>query len=250
MEHRRIRAYELINRPLNKIGLELTVARKAQGMFHKRIRLLSKIGFTPRTVFDTGAFVGQWTANTATVFPDAKFVLIEPDPLSMQSARQLLTGYTPTPAFVEAAVGAIAGTANLNIWNPEAGQGSSLLGNVAGAPRQTVEVTVTTLDAIAADIGRFPELVKLDLQGFELEALKGAGRVLAEARVVIIEFGCLPAYIDRVSPRELLDYMYDSGFVLYDVFDLIYRPYDGALTGGDFIFVKKDDDLRSYAGYA
>ena len=250
MQQRKLRAYELINRPLNKLGLELTVARKAQGMFHKRIRLLSKIGFKPLTVFDTGAFVGQWTANTATVFPDAKFVLIEPDPISMQSARELLTGHTPTPAFVEAAVGATSGTAHLNIWSPDAGQGSSLLGHVAGAPQQTVEVPVTTLDAIAADIDRYPELVKLDLQGFELEALKGAGRVIAGARVFIIEFGCLPAYIDRVSPRELLDYMYDSGFVLYDVIDLIYRPYDGALTGGDFIFVKKDDELRRYAGYA
>lgn len=226
------------------------MARKVQGMFHKRIRWLSDVGLKPATVFDTGAFMGQWTAHTAAVFPDANFVLIEPDPKSMRSARELLAGRTPTPTFVEAAVGASAGTANLNIWSPEAGQGSSLLGHVAGVPQQTVEVPVTTLDAIAADIGRYPELVKLDLQGFELEALKGAARVLAEGRIFMIEFGCLPAYIDRVSPRELLDYMYDSGYVLYDVIDLLYRPYDGALTGGDFIFVKKDDDLRSYPGYA
>lgn len=226
------------------------MARKAQGMFHKRIRWLRTVGFNPLTVFDAGAFVGQWTANTASVFTDAKYVLIEPNPGSMESARKQLADHAPTPVFVEAAVGATAGTAYLNIWSREAGQGSSLLGHVAGAPQEAIKVTVTTLDAIAEQLGRYPELVKLDLQGFELEALKGSARVLATARIFMIEFGCLPAYINRVSPRELLDHMYDSGYVLYDVVDLLYRPYDGALTGGDFFFVKKDDDLRSYSGYA
>ena len=248
MQQRSIRAYELLNRPLNKIGLELTFARKVQSMLHKRIRWLSTVGFQPRTVFDAGAFIGQWTANTAAEFPNASFVLIEPNPQSMLAARNRLAEHTPAPVFVEAAVGAVAGTAHLNIW--EAGQGSSLLGHVAGAPQDAVEVTVTTLDAIAEQLGRYPEMVKLDLQGFELEALRGAERVLATARMFLIEFGCLSAYIDRVSPRELLDHMYDSGYVLYDVVDLLYRPYDGALTGGDFFFVKKDDELRSYSGYA
>lgn len=245
-----MRAYEMLNRPLNKIGVELTVARKTQGMFHKRVRWLSTVGFKPLTVFDAGAFEGHWTATTAAVFPDARFVLIEPNPQSMQSARKRLARHSPTPFYVEAAVGATAGSARLNIWSREAEQGSSLLGHVAGAPQEAVEVRVTTLDAIAAEVGHYPELVKLDLQGFELEALKGARRVVAEARIFIIEFGCLPAYIDRVSPRDLLDHMYESGYVLYDVFDLLYRPYDGALTGGDFVFVKKDDDLRSYLGYS
>lgn len=208
------------------------------------------VGFTPTTVFDAGAFIGDWTANAVSIFPDANFVLIEPNQRSMRSARRRLAHHNPKPMFVEAAVGATAGATRLNIWSREAGQGSSLLRHVAGPPQESIEVPMTTLDAIAAEIGRYPELVKLDLQGFELEALKGANRVLAEGRILVIEFGCLPAYIDRVSPRELLDHMYDSGYVLYDVFDLLYRPYDGALTGGDFVFIKRDDSLRSYPGYS
>jgi len=36
---------------------------------------------------------------------------------------------------------------------------------------------------------------------------------------------------------------------LYDIIDLIYRPYDNALTGGDFFFVKNDSNLKSHKGY-
>jgi hypothetical protein len=38
-------------------------------------------------------------------------------------------------------------------------------------------------------------------------------------------------------------------YCLYDIIDLISRPYDGALTGGDFIFVKNNSQLKKYKGY-
>ena len=41
-----------------------------------------------------------------------------------------------------------------------------------------------------------------------------------------------------------------SDYCLYDIIDLIYRPYDNALTGGDFIFVKNSSQLKEYKGYA
>lgn len=66
----------------------------------------------------------------------------------------------------------------------------------------------------------------------------------------IIEFGVLEAYINRATPRQLLDIMIDNNYCLYDVVDLIYRPYDDALTGGDFFFVKNSSVLSRYKGYS
>jgi hypothetical protein len=43
--------------------------------------------------------------------------------------------------------------------------------------------------------------------------------------------------------------MYDSGYSLYDIVDLRYRPYDGALSDGDFIFTKNNSVIRAYKGY-
>jgi hypothetical protein len=43
--------------------------------------------------------------------------------------------------------------------------------------------------------------------------------------------------------------MYANDYCLYDIIDLIYRPYDNALTGGDFFFVKNNSPLKSHKGY-
>lgn len=65
----------------------------------------------------------------------------------------------------------------------------------------------------------------------------------------MIEFGCWGAYIDRATPHDFLEIMYDNDYCLYDIVEYIYRPYDGALTGGDFIFVKNSSIVRSYKGW-
>jgi len=72
---------------------------------------------------------------------------------------------------------------------------------------------------------------------------------LQSTEFAIVEFGVLEAYVGRTSPRELLDFMYDHDFALYDVVDCMNRPYDGALCSGDFFFVKNSNPLRSYRGY-
>ncbi len=72
---------------------------------------------------------------------------------------------------------------------------------------------------------------------------------MASTEAFIIEFGCLPAYEDRTTPNDLFKIMYANNYCLYDIIDLIYRPYDNALTGGDFFFVKNDSDLKSHKGY-
>ena len=43
--------------------------------------------------------------------------------------------------------------------------------------------------------------------------------------------------------------MYDHDYCLYDIIDLHDRPYDGALTGGDFFFVKNSSPLRRYKAW-
>jgi hypothetical protein len=72
---------------------------------------------------------------------------------------------------------------------------------------------------------------------------------LKYAELAIIELGCLDAYINRTTPRELIDIMYDNDFCLYDIASCNDRLYDGALTGGDLFFVKNSSNLRKYKGW-
>jgi len=148
------------------------------------------------------------------------------------------------------AVAEKSGQINFNIWgDPLNATSASLQDHVRGVAENIVTVEVSTLDSIAAEYNVAPELVKLDLQGAEIRALDGAVSLLKSVEMFLVEFGCLNAYVDRATPRQLLEIFYDNDYCLYDIVECHYRPYDGALTGGDFIFVKNYSQLRSYKGW-
>jgi FkbM family methyltransferase len=86
--------------------------------------------------------------------------------------------------------------------------GSSLKDHVH-EPQNKMEVRSETLDNICQRHRLTPDFVKLDLQGGEIEALKGAHQILQNTEVIISEFGCLQAYIDRTTPFDLMKVMYD-----------------------------------------
>lgn len=219
--------------------------------FDGRIANMIDIGFSPKCIFDCGASVGQWSYKVSNLFPGAQIVAIEPNNLVIEKARQQLKSVRPQVIIEQCAIGASQGKAFLNIWDNEHTKmsGSSLKDHVQGEPRNRMEVQIDTLDSICQRHRLTPDLVKLDLQGGELDALKGATQILQNTEVIISEFGCLQAYIDRTTPFDLMRVMYDHDYCLYDIIDLIYRPYDNALTGGDFIFVKNSSNLKRYKGY-
>ena len=151
---------------------------------------------------------------------------------------------------VDVALGDAPGSAQLHIWrDADSDRGASLLENVSGEAKLSIDVEVRTLDSVCDDLGLVPDLLKLDLQGGELAALRGATQALEHTELMMIEFGCLEAYVGRTTPRDLIDIMFDHDYCLYDLVDVHYRPYDGALTGGDFIFVKNSSALRAYKGW-
>jgi FkbM family methyltransferase len=243
------RVGRLIQRAFNSIGLEVTASRRMRSC-KTRLRQARDLGFSPQTIVDGGAFTGKWSRTAADLFPGTQLILFEPNPFLQGTISKNLASIEPAPIIIESALGAAAGTASFNLW--QAGTtdtGASLLDHVAGAPKQQVEVSVVSMDEILAQHSLAPDLLKLDLQGGELQALLGAGEALQQAEMAIIEFGCLEAYLGRTTPRELFDLMYDHDYCLYDIIDLNDRPYDGALTGGDFFFVKNTSPLRRYKAW-
>lgn len=146
--------------------------------------------------FDVGAHVGNrvsaWTRLGARV------VAVEPQPLLMDWLRRRY-GDRPDVTLVQAAVGATEGQAVIHIssTNPTVSTLSADWIDTVSADEsfagvrwdQTETVGMTTLDALIGQYGE-PAYCKIDIEGYELEALRGLSRPL---RLLSFEF--LPASI-------------------------------------------------------
>jgi hypothetical protein len=120
--------------------------------------------------------------------------------------------------------------------------------DVNGEPRR---VTADTIDHLCEDknvVG--PYLVKVDVQGGELGVLSGAKEILRETEYVILEVSLFQFFIGGPQFYEVVHYMKSCGFVVYDIFDIQYRPFDGAVSQVDIAFVREKGRFRNHHIYA
>ena len=98
-----------------------------------------------------------------------------------------------------------------------------------------------TLDGLLAEFGAAERiLLKLDVQGFELQALAGASRLLARCRSLIVEVSFESAYRGGAAAHEVMDFLARQGFQLQDVLDTLRHGPEraGALREADLLYVR------------
>lgn len=142
-------------------------------------RLYSRLVRRGDLVFDVGAHVGDRIASFRRL--GARVIAVEPQP-ALVTTLKLLYGRASDVTIEATAVGARAGTTELmiNRDNPTVSTASrDFIGAARGAPgweaqrwTQKITVPVTTLDALIARHGE-PAFMKIDVEGFEAEALAG-----------------------------------------------------------------------------
>jgi FkbM family methyltransferase len=135
-------------------------------------------------VFDVGAHVGDRVASFRRL--GANVVAVEPQH-AMTSVLRLLYGLNRAVTIKEVAVGREPGRARIliNTDNPTVSSLSAGFVEAAhGAPgwetqrwTKSADIDVTTLDALIARHGR-PAFIKLDVEGFEAEALQGLSQAV------------------------------------------------------------------------
>lgn len=206
------------------------------------------------TFVDVGANVGIYSLLAARAVPQGQVLAFEPNPITAERMRTNLRLNGIDNVIVRAsAVGSRAGTATLTA---RLGPGDHIELDQSSEV-DTVTVPVTTLDAAVDRIARI-SLIKIDVEGFEVEVLRGATELLGrgDAPVWIVEvnglsqrYGAGDAAIEEIFRWHGYSmYLYDAGVNrLLDAASSVFRAaYDDrsrwiAEVGINVLFIRALD---------
>lgn len=201
-------------------------------------------GFSPRFIVDIGAYRGDWSREAAAIFPNTHLLIVEANP---QQEPDVAAAARPIGSRADYAVQLLGPEARENVVFYQITAGSSVLEELTTMPRTTVRLPMSTLDHLLETRSwSLPLLLKLDVQGFELEVLRGGPQALAAAKVVILETSLLE--YNRGGPLldEVICFMKRAGFLAYDICGQLRRQSDGVLFQVDFVFCREDSQLRQH----
>jgi FkbM family methyltransferase len=180
-----------------------------QGIYEEStVRLVSSLARPSSTYIDVGANIGLLSLPVLENCPDVSVISLEasPETLSYLTRTQAGSRHRQRWNVTGTAVGKAAGTATFWSSTVDNGAFDGFKDTGRGGNKQAIEVAVKTLDELWSDAGRpAVSVIKIDVEGAELDVLAGATQLLASQRpAVVVEWTSLnlPAY--QLSPGALL----------------------------------------------
>jgi FkbM family methyltransferase len=215
----------LIHRLLARAGLHVERHRDPYA------DLARLAGSDVHTVIDGGAFHGGASREFLSLFPKATVHAFEPTPdLAARLTNEI--GRHERCEVHAAALSDVVGEAQFHVTSE--GFTSSLLDpGTSFGNALTITVPVTTLDAF----GKSPDVLKLDLQGAELAALRGAVTALRSTRFVLCEVNFIARYKDCALFGEVARFLEGAGFGLYRLYE-IHSDNAGRWQFADALFAR------------
>lgn len=183
--------------------------------------------FQFRTVVDVGANRGQFSLFALHSFPTAQIVSLEPLLAPAERFGRVFEGEQRVTLH-RAALGPHSGLSTMHV---SAHDDSSSLLPITRTQTQlfrgtdevrTEEIRIGTLDEFldSASIDD-PALLKLDVQGFELEALRGCGDLLDRFSYLCAEGSFVELYEGQALAVDVIDWLRDRGFSLASVYGTV-----------------------------
>jgi FkbM family methyltransferase len=196
------------------------------------------------TVIDIGANKGQFALTIHALFPEASIYSFEPLPDCYQKMLHRLQGVKNFSAY-NIGIGDSSDelTFQANAFTPS----SSFL-PMKNAHKelfpftqniQKIKVKVQTLDSITQTIPLTePLLIKIDVQGYEKQVLRGGEQTIKQAKIIIIETSFEELYEGQALFDEIYRQLTDWGFVYVGCLHQLYNPQDGRALQADSLFLK------------
>jgi FkbM family methyltransferase len=214
-----------------------TSLRAALGRCRQRVQ---QIG----TLIDVGASNGSWSLLARRFFPEVACFMIEAQ-VEHEPALKTLRKSDGTFDYIIAAAGDSDGSAHFQDGDLF---GGAVVKNPAGANFR--HVPMVRLDSLLRSRSlKGPFLLKLDTHGFEVPILEGAGEVLAQTSLLVVEVYNFQLTPESLRFHEMCAYLENRGFRCIDICDPLFRKKDGALWQMDLFFAPADSVWFSTNSY-
>ena len=199
--------------------------------------------FSPRCIFDVGANIGQTAAMFAKEFPQAEIYSFEPVSSTFRD-MELNTKHLSKVKRFRLGLGSIRGTREIYLSSMSLINSLVPELNVAHGPEHPHEsIALNTVDEFC-DEQRvdFIDLLKIDTEGFDLEVIKGAERMLAQKKVhfILAEVGFDESNKRFILLEDLRRHLRECGFALGGLYDQATWPERPSLLYCNALFVNNE----------
>lgn len=197
-----------------------------------------------KTIIDIGAHTGESAIKFHKLMPNAMIYSIEPLYDCFLQLNKNLRHVKNFKAF-NIAIGEREGKINMHRSKYSA---SSSLRKMGDLHKKTFpysdgeimeSVDITTLDELSLNIDLYPNiLLKIDVQGYEDNVLKGGKTMLNNIKIIIIETSFLELYEGQPLFKNIHDMLNEKGFSYAGCLDQLNNPIDCMPLQQDSIFLK------------
>lgn len=195
--------------------------------------------FTPSVILDIGSRDLEQSIEFNSVFNDAKIIAFEPNPSQYDICLNKSKHYSNIKVE-QLAISNVSGTLDFYVTHGNVGA-SSLLKPMSIPFATTQDFTKISVPSIrlnewldSNDIGKV-DLMWLDTQGVELDALKSMGDKLKQVKFIHCEAAEHAYYEGHLLKNELVNFLEESGFELIFINEA-YHPFNE----GDIIATNKN----------
>lgn len=203
----------------------------------------------PKTILDVGAHQGAYTLDWVDLFKPDFCGMVEPIPELCDALEQLIL---PCRSQVfRCALGKNNGSAPFHILENLSSSSLMQVNPQAAAAFQrpmvetrTIEVQIRTLDELFEECAiESLDLLKLDVQGYELDVLEGGTEALKRTRMVLTEMSFFEHYYGQPLAEAIIGYLMRAGFYLYHICDFQVSP-EGVPLQCNALFIRPLNSMK------
>lgn len=212
-------------------------------LLHSFFRLLKNQNFNPEVIFDVGAHKGTWTKQCLYYFPNAQYFLFEPQ-IELKNDISTNVPLDQNITLFNVGIGDTESTMSFTLHSRDDSRNFTYSeAEASNLGFKQIELPVNRLDNLIEKYKLpLPDILKIDAEGFDIKAIKGAGKYLNEIEIILVEVGVMNRRMPN-NVKEVVNFLDEKGFVFFDITDLN-RPFENKILWlCEFVFIKKNGKL-------